>query len=183
MKFKQWMENRVLAHVAGPSGSGKTTLAKQLAAVHYDVLFKDLDDFDDEGEKLLGFDDIQKKNYTDEMLQQLAAKRQALMNDFVKKADKPIVFVGHHTEGDHVLDIPTNNRFLLNTDAKTSAKRGYQRSQNEDPKHRRTIDEIPEDEKEAQKIIDWLLSNGYKPLSKKEITQWMTNAKTNKKNL
>jgi ABC-type oligopeptide transport system ATPase subunit len=174
MNFKKWLENDVLAHIAGASGSGKTTLGNKLASSYSGIIVKDLDEFDDEAERMLGWSNIRKKDYTDEMLLKLAKTRQQLMDDFIKRSNKPMIFVGHHTEGDHVLHIPTKNRFLLNVDAKTSAWRGYQRSQKEDPKYRRTLEELPQDEKEAQETIDWLLRNGYKSLSHDQILQWMT---------
>ncbi len=149
MRFKEFIESQVLAHISGSSGSGKTFLANKLQKVYPNIIFKDLDEFDDEATEILGFT-IKKNNYTDQMLETLAKKRQELMDDFIKQSNKPIIFVGHHTEGDYVLDIPTKNRFLLNVDAKTSAYRAYIRSQKEDPKHRRTLEELPQDEKEAQ---------------------------------
>jgi adenylate kinase family enzyme len=177
MNFKKWFENVVLAHIAGASGSGKTTLGNKLANNYSGIIVKDLDEFDEDAEQKLGWSNIRKKDYTDDMLSQLAKIRQQLMDDFIKKSNKPIIFVGHHTEGDNVLYIPTKNKFLLNVDAKTSAWRGYQRSQKEDPKYRRTMEELPEDEKEAQETIDWLLKNGYKFLSHDQILQWMMNGK------
>lgn len=177
MNFKKWFEGEVLAHIAGASGSGKTTLGRELASSHSSIIVKDLDEFDDEAENMLGYLDVGKKDYTDEMLSQLAKLRQHLMDDFIKRNNKPIVFVGHHTEGDHVLHVPTKNRFLLDVNAKTSAWRGYQRSQKEDSKYRRTLEELPQDEKEAQETIDWLLRNGYKLLSRNQILQWMMEPK------
>ncbi len=172
--FKQWLlEGEVLAHISGASGSGKTTLANKLSLIHPHIAFKDLDEFDEEAEEILGWSKINKKNYTDEMLLHLANLRQKLMDDFIKKTNQPIIFVGHHMEGDNVLYIPTKNKFLLNVDAKTSAKRAYQRSQTEDPKHRRTLEELPDDESEAQETIDWLVNNGYKPMSHDQIAKWL----------
>lgn len=175
MRFKFWLKNEgnVLFHVAGPSGAGKSTLAEKLSKLHSNVVFKDLDDFDDEAEVMLGWSNIRKNNYTDKMILKLGKLRQKLMDDFINKNDKPIVFVGNHMEGDHVLYIPTKNRFLLNVDAKTSAWRAYERSQKEDPKYRRTLEELPGDEQEAQETIDDLLKKGYKPLSYDQIVQWM----------
>lgn len=172
LNFKVFLESQVLAHVGGASGSGKTTLAKTLSTEFPEIIFKDLDDFDDEAEKLLGFK-AKKKDYTDKMLQKLADKRQDLMDEFIENSKKPIVFVGHHTEGDYALKIPTKNKFLLNVDAKTSAYRAYLRSQKEG-KHRRKLSELPSDEKEAQEVIDFLIKNDYKPLRFKQIKQWIT---------
>jgi shikimate kinase len=173
INFKKWFENEVLAHIAGASGSGKTTLGNEISDFDSSIIVKDLDEFDDESESILGYSNIMKKDYTDEMLFNLSKTKQQLMDDFIEKSTKPIIFIGHHTEGDHILHIPTKNKFLLNIDAKTSALRNYQRSQKQDPKYRKSIEEIPQDEKEANEIINWLLKNGYKPLSREQILQWI----------
>lgn len=175
IKFHNWLEGKILAHIAGASGSGKTTLANKLSTIYPNIIFKDLDDFDDEAVALLNWTNIRKNDYTDKMLFDLAKLRQQLMDNFIKSTSKSIIFVGHHTEGDNVLYIPTKNKFLLNVDAKTSAFRAYQRSQNEDPKYRRTLEDLPSDEKEAQEVINWLLKSGYKSLTHDQILQWMKN--------
>lgn len=175
MKFKDFYEGQVLAHISGASGSGKTYLANELSKVYPSVIFKDLDEFDDEAVDILKYNNIRKSQYTDDMLLKLANLRQKLMDEFVAHHNKPIIFVGHHTEGEHVLNISTKNKFLLNVDAKTSAWQAYLRSQKEDIKHRRTLEELPEDEKEAQEVINYLLKNGYKKLDSKEIKDWMKN--------
>lgn len=172
MSFKRFLESKVLAHISGASGSGKTSIANELNLLYPHISFIDLDDFDEQAEKILNYK-VSKKHYTDKMLFKLAQKRQELMDKFIKESKNPIIFVGHHTEGDQVLYIPTETRILLNTDAKTSAWRAYLRSQNEKPEHRRTLEELPKDEKEAQEVIDWLLKNGYKSMSKQEILRWM----------
>ncbi len=114
-------------------------------------------------------------NFKDEMLKILANKRQELMNDYIKQSNKPIIFGGHHDEGGHILDIPTINRWLLNTDPKTSAKRAYERSLKEELKSRRLESELPQDTQEAQEYIDFLKSNNYQPLSAEEISQKVGN--------
>jgi uridine kinase len=96
MNFKKWLEGEVLAHIAGASGSGKTTLGHEIASSYSGIVVKDLDEFDDEAEKILGYSDVRKKDYTDEMLSNLAKTRQQLMDDFIKRSNKPMVFVGHH---------------------------------------------------------------------------------------
>lgn len=120
-------ESKVIAHIAGPSGSGKTTLGERLAKMHPHIHVKDLDDFDDEATKSL-YPGVRKNDYTDEMLAESARRRQKLLDSFVSSSQKPIVFVGHHTEGDHSLEIPTNNRVLLNTSAKESSRRALARN-------------------------------------------------------
>lgn len=172
MMFKKWLESVVLSHISGASGSGKTTLANQLSTKYPNIIFKDLDEFDDDATRLLGYN-IKKSEYTDEMLKTLFDKRQELINEFIKQSKKPIIFVGHHTEGDYVLNIPTSNRFILDTDAKTSAWRAYLRSQKEDPKFRRKIEELLDDEQEAQEIINFLKKNGYKSMSQQDVFNWV----------
>lgn len=174
-KYAAYREPSVLAHIAGASGSGKTTLGRRIARLHPNLAVKDLDEFDDEAEQNLGYAGVSKRDYTTEMLSELAGRRQQLMDSFVSSSKSPVVFVGHHTEGDHVLRIPTENRFLLDVDARTSARRGYQRSQKGDPKYRRTLEELPQDEQEARETIDWLRNNGYQPLKKDHILRWIAN--------
>jgi len=166
---------KVLAHIAGPSGSGKTTIATVLAKKYPNIKFTDLDDFDDEAERLLGWDGIKKRKYTNKMLYTLYKKRQQLLDNHIRSSKKPIVYVGHHLEAEHVLKIPTDNRFLLNVDAKTSAYRGWKRSQSEDPKYRRLKKEIPDDVRAAQEDIDWLKKNKYVVMSPKQIDKWIKN--------
>lgn len=175
--FKNWiLESKVLAHISGASGSGKTTIAKKLSLIYPNVIFKDLDDFDDEATEKLKYSEINKQEFDDKMLAELAILRQKLMDEFVALAKKPIVFVGHHTEGNNVLYIPTENKFMLDTDAETSAVRAYKRSQTEDPKHRRKLQDLPEDIKEAKEVIEFLLKNGYKSMNHDQILNWMKGA-------
>ena len=177
--FRLYLEecekSKVLAHISGASGSGKTTLINNLSKKYKNINFKDLDDFDDLAVKQLGWDNVKKNDYTDKMLRTLANRRQKLIDDFIRKSNKPIVFAGIHVEGDNVQRIPTENRFLLNVNAKTSAWRAYKRSQTEDPKYRRKKSELPLDIKDAQEIIDWLLKNGYKPMSVSQIEKEIAN--------
>jgi len=177
LRFAQFLESKnnskVLAHIAGPSGSGKTTILNDLSKKYPSVDFKDLDDFDDKAVEILGWKNVPKKQFTDKMIKSLAAKRQELMNAYIAGSGKQIVFGGHHTEGDTVLEIPTNNKWMLDVDARTSALRAYQRSQNEDQKFRRLKSELPSDTQEAQEIIDFLKTNGYKPMSAIAIDAWM----------
>jgi hypothetical protein len=173
---KEEIIQKVLAHVGGASGSGKTTLVNEMSEQYPDVLFRDLDEFDDQAVVNLGWEDIRKRDYTDEMLQQLADERQRLMDEFVDEADKPVVFAGHHTEGhrvegSRVLDIPTENRFLLDVDAETSAQRAFDRSQTAPVGKRRTMEEMPEDIAEAQEMIDQLTGLGYEAHSPDVVRQ------------
>jgi adenylylsulfate kinase-like enzyme len=160
---------KVIAHIAGPSGSGKTTLVNKLNKRRNNLIAVDLDQFDEEAEKQLGWERIRKKNYTSRMLKTLAGRRQTLMDNYIKSSKKPIVFAGHHYEDKHVLRIPTKNRFLLDVNAKTSARRAYRRSQKEAPRYRRLLSELPQDIKEAQEDINKLRKLHYKPMSPRDI--------------
>jgi len=177
---KQKKVANVLAHIAGPSGSGKTTLGDRLSKQHPSLLVRDLDDFDDTAsEKLFG--DMRKRDYTDANIRTLAKERQRLMDSFIKKnKKKSIVFVGHHTEGDTVLDIPTNNRWMLHTSPQTSAYRAYLRSQNEKPDHRRTLEELPKDRREARDTIKELKALNYTKMSPKKIESFIAKAASNR---
>lgn len=167
----------VICHIDGPSGSGKTTLAKQIRLEHPDLVVRDLDDFDDAAVALLGWVETDKAEYTDDMLQQLANKRQELMDGFLAGEKNPVVLVGHHWEGAYTIQVPTLNKFLLDVDAETSAKQAYERSQHEAEKYRRLKSELPADTAEAQADIDHLLAEGYVPKSKKWLLSWLAEHK------
>jgi hypothetical protein len=153
----------VVAHVAGPSGSGKTTLLRDLSKTHPSVVGKDMDDFDDEASEKL-FPGVRKSDYSKDMVSTLAAARQKSMDDFVNKnKGKDIVLAGHHVEGKTVLKIPTSNKVLLDTSPFISAWRGYRRSQNQRPDHRRSLTELPSDWREARDTRRELVELGYKP--------------------
>ena len=161
----------VLAHVAGPSGSGKTTLLNRLAASHPGLLAKDLDEFDDDAVNALGYAQTPKSVYTDDMLAALAQKRQSLMDDYLAaNAGKPVVFGGHHWEGTHTLNVPADNKLLLNTHPLVAAWRAYRRSRSEPPQYRRRLTEIPSDYAEAKSDRQRLLAEGYEPMSHDKIT-------------
>lgn len=166
--------NNIICHIAGLSGSGKTTLIKRIAQEFVDrVIAIDLDQFDTAGSFVLGLDSTQKKSWKDEDFAALANIRQRLMNDAIASSSLPLVLGGHHREGSHVLDIPTEHRFLLDVDAHTAAMNAYERSQHEQVEHRRSLEDVPFDEKEAQEEIDFLLSNGYQKKSTNEIVQFI----------
>jgi adenylate kinase family enzyme len=164
----------VLCHIAGPSGSGKTTILHKIHSLYLTILVKDLDDFDDEGSRILNLDSVQKKHWNDDNLLQLAKLRQKLMDEFLYiHQEETIVLAGFHTEDAHTLHIPTESRFLLDTDAETSAKRAFERSQDEKIEHRRKIEDMELDIADAQKEIDFLLSQGYEKKSEEEILEFV----------
>lgn len=163
----------VICHISGPSGSGKTTLLNKIQKLFPNVICKDLDEFDEQAEDILEYSNIKKKNYSDEMLKNLFNKRQELLDKFIKNSDKPIILGGHHTEDKYVLNVHTNNKFRINVGPITSAYRAYLRSQKEDLKYRRTLDELPFDIKEAKDVISELNKLGYEPKSKEEIIKFI----------
>lgn len=161
----------VIAHISGPSGSGKTTLGEKLQKIYPELLVKDLDEMDEQAHNEL-FAGKSKKNFTDEDIRTLAKRRQQLLDEYVKiNKNKNIVLVGHHTEGDTVLDVHTKNKWMLNTLPFTSAYRAYLRSQNEKPEYRRLFSELPIDYKEAKDVIKQLNHLGYKKYSPEKIIE------------
>jgi 2'-5' RNA ligase/adenylate kinase family enzyme len=173
-KIADWLRTRpkttsVLAHIAGPSGSGKTTIGDLIAEKYPGLRVVDLDRFDDEAEVALGWDRIRKKDYTDKMLGELAAKRQGLMDKWLSESKVPTVLVGHHTEGPHTLDIDTDKRILLDVDAREAASRAYKRSLSEDRQYRRLKSEIPRDAKRNQEDIKDLIAMGYQPMGHESV--------------
>lgn len=157
----------VIAHIGGASGSGKTHLLEALKAKYPHLNTKDLDEFDEQGEKDLGYKHIRKKNYSDEMLANLAKKRQELMDQYIGSNDN-IVLGGHHTEADHILSIPTNNKMLLDRGPLRSSIQGYIRSQISG-QHPRSIFDLRSDYAEANDTIRDLKKENYKPHSYNDI--------------
>lgn len=157
--------SNVIAHFAGPSGSGKTTLMLELKRQLPNLLVVDLDDFDDYASVKL-FGDKSKKDYSNQDIAKLAKARQLLLNKFINtNGNKKIVLVGHHFEGDQVLDVHTENKYMLDTSPLLSAWRAFIRSQNEQSNYRRSIYELNMDYREANDVIKRLRELGYTPIS------------------
>ena len=154
----------VIGHIGGASGSGKTTLLSQARRQYPGLVTKDLDDFDNQAERQLGWASVRKNDYTDKMLGTLASKRQILMDGFLEKnKDKPVLLGGHHTEAGHVLGIPTDNKMMLNTGPLRSAWRGYRRDE------QRKLHELPSDYREARDTLKELKGLGYRAMSSSAI--------------
>lgn len=168
--------NKILCHIDGPSGSGKTTLVKRIEELHLPLVIKDLDEFDDEACTTLGLDSTQKAQWTEADYNNLVQLRTKLMNQFVETSTEPIVFAGSNREEQIIIPIHTDHKFLLDVDAETSARRAYERSQTEDPKYRRTLEELPLDIKEAQEVIDILTSEGYEKVSTDQVIEFIKNS-------
>lgn len=155
--------SRVLAHIAGPSGSGKTTIADLLKERRPDLRVRDLDEIDEEAEKILGIET--QKNTSDAMLEQLYLKRQELLDAYLKEPGDAVL-VGHHTE-----NFTAEKKYLLDVDAETSARRAYERSLTEAPKYRRSESDLTLDEQEAQEVINSLTVRGYSRASAEAILE------------
>jgi guanylate kinase len=166
----------LLCHIAGPSGSGKTTVLQKIYKLFPNIITKDLDEFDDEASAILGLDSTQKKYWQDRDLLNLAELRQKLMNEFLAQhSNNSVVLAGFHTEGPHTLKIPTSNKFLLDISAEESAHRAYKRSQNEEIKFKRTLEDLPYDIAEAQKDINFLVAHNYQKMSEEDIVDFIRN--------
>lgn len=161
----------IIAHIAGASGSGKSTLLQELQREYPKIKTEDLDLFDELATKKLKFPPKFKTEYTDAMLLRLANKRQELMDKWVKKQKHPIVLGGHHIEGKYKLNIPTENKFLLNTPAWLSVWRAYKRSQKEESQYRRRLLELPQDYLEARRDIKQFKHLGYTGKNKNQIKE------------
>lgn len=160
----------LICHIAGPSGSGKTTLLHKLSQKYPSIITKDLDEFDDIASETLGLDSTHKKNWSENNFIDLKNERQKLMDAFLREHSKDnVVLAGFHTEDHHVLHIPTDNIFLLDVSALVSAQRAFDRSQHEKEEHRRKIEDMAYDIDQAEKDIDFLLSQGYIRKTEEEI--------------
>ena len=165
---------KVIAHIAGPSGAGKTTLLNKLPNKY---LVKDLDELDDDVIENITekqFQNVLKKRKIDEEIwsdSNLIKEKQRLLNSFLEKhKEREIVLGGHHFNGDgkEKLDIPTNNKWLLNTGSLKSVWRGYLRSK-KIPGHEKTIFELPSNYREARTTEKVLENLGYERLSLQKI--------------
>ena len=166
----------VLMHVSGPSGSGKSTLLTNMQKQYPNLIAKDLDEFDDEASEKL-YPGIKKQEYTGDMIRELALQRQALMDSFLARNEElPVLLAGHHTEGDTVLNIPTKQRYMLDTGPLRSVWRAYQRSKTEAPQYRRHLSELPADYKDAKNVEKQLLSLGYIPTKVEDIEEKIKNS-------
>lgn len=159
----------VIAHIAGPSGAGKTTIGEKLKHLYPQLLVRDLDEIDEIAHAEL-FDNKPKKYFTDDDIRKLARRRQQLLDLYIKEnKNKDIVLVGIHTEGETVLNVYTDNKWMLNTLPFTSAYRAYLRSQHEKPEHRRLLSELPMDYQEAKDVVAQLNELGYRKYSPEQI--------------
>lgn len=153
---------KVLAHIAGPSGAGKTELVNKLGESIKNVDLVDLDIFDEQAVKVLGWEAKPKNGYSDAMLNQLHDVRQSLIDDYIAKSDKPIIFFGHHIEGDNVTDLPAADHFLLNVSPTKAALNAARRPG-------KTSEQVKEDIQIGKRDVAQLKALGYEPLSSRAI--------------
>jgi hypothetical protein len=181
MMFRLWLETTekrsVLAHIAGPSASGKTTLVDKINRNHRHVVAKDLDDFDEAARAILGWSRIDKKDYTAKMFDELHAKCQELLDDFLRKSEKPVVLCGHATEGDWKYDLPKDaKRFVLDVDPEVVAQRIYERGM-KGVGDRFNKKDLPALARDAAKEIQDLQKNGHELRKDREILGWIKSKK------
>lgn len=146
--------NKVVAHIAGPSGSGKTKVMEAIKQKAKNIDLKDLDEFDDLSVEALGWTGKSKNDYSDEMLDQLQAKKQELLDEYINNSDKPIALFGHHLEGDKELSIPANKRILIDVSPETAAINASRRPG-------KTQDNLAEDIRIGKEDVEYLQSRGY----------------------
>ncbi|MES2623239.1 MAG: AAA family ATPase [Patescibacteria group bacterium] len=162
----------LICHIAGPSGSGKTTLLKKIKELYPAVITKDLDEFDDE----IVRNPISKKEWTAEDFLKNKQDQQQLINDFLEVHNEDfVVFAGFHTEDNHVLHIPTDNKFLLDTDVNESMRRMHARNMEINREYKRNVES---DILQAKKDVEYLLSIGYVKMSEEEILNFIHNSLT-----
>jgi cytidylate kinase len=136
----------LVAHIAGPSGSGKTTLLNKIKDRFPNYATADIDEFDENAERSLGYNRISKDDYSDEMLSNLHNEKQRLLNEFLdKNSGQKVILAGHHTEAGHVLDVPSQYKFMLSTSPSVSAMRAFNREKGMHPGNERRLSEIPGD--------------------------------------
>lgn len=173
------VKNKLLCHISGPNGCGKSTVGEYLQKVFWDcIIVKDLDDFD--STKEIDWTNIKDIN---KFLNKRFEAKQKKVDDFLKNANKPVVFVGLHTEGSHVLSIPTCNRFILPITADQAAINAIARSKRQKmqeqkdvhPTHKQKCDiaDLVERKKEAQRDIEYLHSMGYVKKNRRQLEIWI----------
>lgn len=153
---------KVLAHVAGPSGAGKTELMNRLEKDIDNVILKDLDEYDDLAIEQLGWTGRDKNNYTDAELNKLHRVRQSLIDRDIENITEPIIFFGHHVEGDNVTRLPTRTKILLDVSPGRSAVRVGRRPG-------KGLKDVAEAYKIAKEDREYLKAHGYKPEKPAEV--------------
>jgi 2'-5' RNA ligase len=152
----------VLAHIAGPSGAGKTELMNALRERVKNINLVDLDEFDEKAEEALGWSEVSKQDYTDEMLAQLHEEKQRLVDEYIRESDKPIVFFGHHIEADNELSFPSEQRILLDVSPQTAAINAARR-----PGKKAT--DLKKDIRIGQEDVEYLTGRGYEVESPRKV--------------
>ena len=196
MEFKNWLaeqENRrakVIAHIAGPSGCGKTTLVEKLVKKHKDILVRDLDDFEDAAKALLGWKDKPQQELTSHMRRLIAIKKQALLDEFLNHADRPVVLAGHHKDsngaGEYALVFSTAHKFYMDVSAETCARRAIRRDDKKLKALGRKVKArskenmeraVSRKAKKNQELLVALRRAGYYPIDEEGAMKWVARNK------
>jgi hypothetical protein len=153
---------KVLAHVGGPSGSGKTELVNALQPKIRNITLMDLDEFDERAEHIMGLSGMNKNDYTDAMLREHHNIKQKLINNFIQRNQKPIIFFGHIEEAGRIIRIPTSIRILLSTNPRSSAVRRYKNRE-------MTPDELRDLIRTGHADVKYLKGQGYIPMNSRQV--------------
>jgi len=153
---------KVLAHVGGPSGAGKTELVIALTPKVKNIELRDLDEFDDYAVDAMGLNGVSKNDYTNQMLLQHHRKKQHIIDNFIQKSSKPIIFFGHTEEAGNEIQLPTSVRILLSTNPRTASIR---RAKNRELSPQELRDLI----RTGREDIKYLRGKGYIPMTARQI--------------
>jgi hypothetical protein len=157
----------VLAHIAGPSGAGKTELMNAVGEKVKNFNLIDLDEFDERAETALGWSNVPKSRYTDEMLSKLHVEKQRLLDEYIRQSDKPIVFFGHHIEAENELAFPAERRILLDVSPQTSAINANRRDG-------KTLKDLKKDVQVGREDVEYLTGRGYEVASPRKVYRELT---------
>ncbi len=172
------LQGSVFMHIGGPSGSGKTSLLEKIASLYPEVICKDLDEFDEEAEKILGLKSGWKSSEKlwDNFGEDLYLVKQNLLDNFISShSGRKIILAGIESEGEYSLIFHPQHRILLNTSAAESLSRRIRRDKAlsggagfwDDPAG------LESELLEGEKIIKGLSSSGYLPLSSRQILDFL----------
>ena len=176
----------VIAHLVGQAGSGKTYFIENTLLKKYpEIVAKDLDDFDDEADAVVGGDKSWRQSGDPNQIDQKLARKhfnevQSLIDQFLSSnSDKKVFLAGMSVfpwvEGNNQLDLgnPTH-KFYLNRGTpeeivKDRVKRDIDKGLYKGKKP--TQEEFEAELKWAEEEKAQLLSSGYKATTPEEIVK------------
>mgnify|MGYP003335777811 CR=1 FL=1 len=166
----------VFMHIGGPAGSGKTSLLEEIEAKYPQIICKDLDEFDQEAEEILGLNPNWKGS--EELWERWGEEsyriKQDLLDRFISShLDQKIILAGIESEGEYSLQIYPQHSILLDTSAAESLSRRIKRDKEiagnsgfwDDP------ESLESELQENEKIIQDLTSSGYLSLSPDQVME------------